>query len=218
MIKLHPSPLKKLIALGLMLCPLVSSGQTLLHLRNGYYIAAAGDIAWHNPIRFADEDPLVSFVEQDYDVGLGISTAFGMTCSCWRLEFEGAYRKSNVDKIETAISSEDATGFVRDFTLMVNGYWDVYVPCSWWIFYLGGGLGVSFQERQTCSTLSAFEKTSNTLFAWQGMAGFSYEIIEHVFLNAGYRLVMTAKPRDSTQHADNIVLINNIELGVRIEL
>lgn len=214
--------LRKLVVLGLILWPMVLEGQvTILPLRCGYYLAGAGDIAWHNDIKFRGlEGGMDQF---EYDWGQGISLALGKAQSCWRFEFEGAYRKNNLKRISFtspsgAIFSDDATGFVRDFTLMFNGYWDVYIPCSWWIFYIGGGLGVTFHERQSCSTFSDLEKASNTLFAWQGMAGFSYEIIEHVFINAGYRLFMSAKPRSSFNHAQSIVLNNNIELGVRIEL
>lgn len=216
MIKLHPHFLKKLMLGTVLLCPLLSTAETLLHLRSDYYIAAAGDIAWHNDIRFNFEEG--QFREFVYDVGQGTSFSIGKICRNWRLEIEGAYRKSNLERINSAVFGEEATGFVRDFALMLNGYWDVYVPCSWWIFYIGGGLGVSFQERQACSSNSDLAKASNTLFAWQGMSGFAYEIIEHVYLNLGYRLFMTAKPRSSFEHANDIVLINNIELGVRIEL
>lgn len=208
------------------LCPIFSAaewywpGQTLLHLRNGFYIAAAGDIAWHNNIRFNPAEG--GFSDKSYDIGQGTSFSLGWVCGHRRLEIEGAYRKSNIDRISLQVGpfdvAGDATGFVRDFTLMLNGYWDVHVPNSWWIFYIGGGVGVTFHEREDCSNFTPLATASNTLFAWQGMSGFAYEIIDHVYLNLGYRLVMTAKPRSSFEHAADIVLINNIELGVRVEL
>lgn len=226
MIKL-PSPLLKRLLISVVLfCPILSSGQTILEIRDGYYIAAAGDVAWHNNLKFSLDQN--RFNEISYDIGQGTSFSIGKICRNWRLELEGAYRKSNVDRFSTRFFleegstfeffSEAATGFIRDFSLMLNGYWDVYVPCSWWIFYIGGGVGVSFQERQFCASTTDLAIDSNTLLAWQGMTGFAYEIIEHVFLNLGYRIFMTAKPRSTTQKADDIVLINNIEMGVRIEL
>lgn len=216
MIKFLTPSLNKLILGVVLICPMLSAnGSTLLHLRDAYYLSASGDIGWHNNIRFEAEG---GFSAVAYDIGQGTSIAVGRACGHWRAEIEGAYRKSNAMRIETNILTEDSTGFVRDFSLMLNGYWDVYIPCSWWIFYIGGGVGVSFQEREDCSPNSNLDRASNTLFAWQGMSGFAYEIIDHVYLNLGYRLFMTAKPRSSTEHADDIVWINNIELGVRIEL
>lgn len=215
MIKL-PSPFLRKLTLGaVLLCPILLPAETLLHLRDNYYIAANADIGWHNNIKFQPEG---GFAEFAYDAGQGISFSVGRACQHWRMEIEGAYRKSNAKRLSDQFFTEDATGFVRDFALMLNGYWDVYVPCSWWIFYIGGGVGVSFHERQICANLTDLTRASNTLFAWQGMAGFAYEIIDHVFLNLGYRLFMTAKPRSSTEKADDVVWINNIELGVRIEL
>lgn len=216
MIKLHPPLLAKLLLTAVLICPILSAkAATLLHLRQDYYLAAAGDIAWHNDIKFKfGED----FENRTYDVGQGISVAVGKICGHWRVELEGAYRKSNLKSISSEFLTEDATGYVRDFALMLNGYWDVYVPNIWWIFYIGGGVGVSFAQRKSCGEITPISLESNTLFAWQGMAGFAYEIVEHCFLNLGYRLFMTARPRTSINHASHIVLINNIELGVRIEL
>ncbi len=228
MTKRSSSLLKKLVISAVLFCPVLSFGQTILELRDSYYIAANADVAWHNDIKFEFDDN--AFSKFSYDVGQGISFSIGKICRNWRLEIEGAYRKSNLNRFISDIDgSLDATGFVRDFSLMLNGYWDTYIPCSWWIFYIGGGFGVTFAERRSCAgavvdctgieaQCDGPSTASNTLFAWQGMSGFAYEIVERVFLNLGYRLFMSAKPRSSTEHANDIVLIHNIEMGVRIEL
>lgn len=204
-------------AIAILFCPLLSYGQTILELRDNWYFAAAGDIAWHNNVKF--EGFGGEFAKYDYDIGQGISVSVGKACRCWRMEFEAAYRKSNLDTITSIFLSEDATGFIRDFTLMLNAYWDVYIPNSFWIFYLGGGFGVSFNEKQDASTDTDLKTKSNTIAAWQGMSGISYELRKHVFVSAGYRIFMTSKIRSlSGIRSNDIVIINNIEIGVRIEL
>lgn len=217
MIKLHTLSLKKIIFGAFILCSIMPVQATLLHLRTGYYLAAAGDIGWHNNIVFQPAPGV--FNKFFYDIGQGASVSAGVLCGHWRLEAEAAYRKNNLKRDSTQFLSEKATGYTRHFALMVNGYWDVLLPNSWWVIYVGGGAGVSFHRRESAATNTSLGITSNTLFAWQGMTGVSYEIIEHVFLSLGYRLFMTAKPRSSpiVIRANTIVLNNNIELGVRIE-
>lgn len=224
MIKLPTPSLKvfKVLILGaVLLCPLLSEGKTLLHLRNNWYLAAAGDIAWHNDLKFEADNG--GFTEFKYDIGQGTSVSIGKACGPWRTEFEAAYRKSSLDELTVSpfpgfLVSGPATGDVRDFTLMFNGFWDVYIPNSFWIFYLGGGFGVSFHHREATDSTGLYAEKNNNLWAWQGMSGFSYEIIEHTYLSLGYRLFMTAKPRSPSEKANHIVWINNIEFGVRIEL
>lgn len=212
--------LKKLVFGALFIGSALSANATLLHLRSGYYIAAAGDIAWHNNIEFRAEE---GFTKLHYDIGQGTSVSLGVLLRHWRLEVEGAYRKTNLDKITTQFLTEDATGFIKDFTLMINGYWDMRIPNCWWIVYVGSGLGVTFQDRKACGDVCVpgtdgnLGKASNTLFAWQGMAGVSYEIIEHAYISLGYRIWMSAKPRSSIVTAQDIAIIHNIELGARIE-
>lgn len=221
MIKLH-APFVKKILFGVFVLSLIVplKADTLLHLRCGYYIAASGDVAWHNNIVFKTPHPHGGFNKFFYDIGQGTNVSAGILCKHWRYEIEGSYRKNNLKRVSTQILSERATGFARDFALMGNIYWDVLLPNSWWVIYVGGGAGVTFHRREVAATNTSFGATNNTLWAWQGMAGVSYEIIDHVFLNLGYRLFMTAKPRSSpvVLKANTIVWANNIELGVRIEI
>lgn len=217
MIKLYTSFIKK-IFFGVFLLSLIGTAQaTLLHLRCGYYLAASGDIAWHNNMLFRGHDG--KFKKFFYDIGQGTNVSAGILCKRWRYELEGSYRKNDLKRYSTHVLSEKAAGFARDFALMGNIYWDILLPNSWWVIYVGGGAGVSFHRREVAAKKIPFESTDNNLFAWQAMVGVSYEIIEGAFLNLGYRLFMTAKPRFSQKfkEANTIVWANNIELGTRIE-
>lgn len=200
----------------------VLHAEALLHLRDAWYFTSTGDLAWHNGLEF--KPAAGGNTDLSYDPGLGVGLSVGKAKCCWRVELEAFFRESDLDneKGVTSLGTPfdlDATGYIRDFTLMANGYWDFEIPNYCWMAYVGGGLGLSIHERKACTSVSDVEKNSNdTLFAWQVMAGVSYEIIKNVYTSVGYRLVSTTKPSSRNEKADDLVFINNLEFSIRVEL
>lgn len=214
--------LKKIVLVAVFLCIGTQiQADTILPLRCGWYIAGSGNITWHNDIKFKAQEG--GFTKFRYDVGPGINASVGMLLREWRIEVEGVYRKNDLRRlsIETPSglkASGRTSGYVRDFAMMFNGYWDILIPNSWWVVYVGGGVGVSCHRREAVDFTGLFAHKDETLFAWQVMAGVSYEIVEHTFLIAGWRLFSTPKVKSPTERSSEIVIVNQIELGVRIEL
>lgn len=214
--------LNKIVLLAIFLCIGIKlHADTILPLRCGWYIAGSGNIVWHNDIEFKPKEG--GFTKFRYDVGPGMTAAIGVLLREWRIEIEGAYRKNDLRRLSiktpTGIKASGRTsGNVRDFAMMLNGYWDILIPNSWWVVYVGGGVGVSCHRREAVDFTGFFAHRDQTLLAWQVMAGVSYEIVEHTFLTAGWRLFSTPKVRSPRERSDEIILVNNIEIGVRIEL
>lgn len=208
------------LALGL-LTVLPAQADTLLHLRCGWYIAGAGDITWHNNIKF--QPPGGGFTKFRYDTGFGTSASFGVLLRHWRLEVQGLYQKNDLKRLTIQTPrglrhSARTSGNVRQSAIMFNGYWDYLIPNSWWVFYVGAGIGPAFHHREAVDFSGFFAQKNQTTIGWQAMAGFSYEIVDHTFLTLGWRIFSTPKVRSPTERSKEIVILNNLELGVRIEL
>lgn len=213
---------KKITFLTVFLCIGTNmQADTILPLRCGWYIAGAGDIAWHNDLKFKPKEG--GFVKFRYDPGMGVNAAIGMLLREWRLEVEGLYTRNDLRRLSIQTptglkASGRTTGRITDFAMMLNGYWDLRIPNSFWIVYIGAGIGVAAHHREATDFTGLFASRNETKLAWQVKAGASYEIVEHTFLTLGWKLFSTAKLRSPSEQAEEIVLVNNIEFGVRIEL
>lgn len=212
--KMTSITLKKLIfiTIALIFAPFVQAGNHLLCIRDNWYFTGQGDLVWYNPTVFKLPDG--SKRKYSYDPGFGVGLSLGKACRFWRAEVEFFFRKSNV--MEVAWSP--ATGYVRDFSVMVNGFWDFEIPITDWMWYIGAGVGVSAHQRVSCSDSIGLEKESDTLFAWQAMTGFSYEIIKDVYISLGYRLFSTPKVSSSFGKSEDWVYIHGMEFSIRVDL
>ncbi len=211
---------KTILALGF-LAVIPAQADTLLHLRCGWYIAGAGDIGWHNEVKFKPGGG--GLTKFHYDVGYGTSVSVGVLLRHWRLEVQGLYQKNDLKKLNVRtplglIARGRRSGNIRQSAIMFNGYWDVLIPNSWWVVYVGAGVGPGFHHREATDSTGLFAQRNETQLAWQAMAGFSYEIVDHTFLTLGWRIFSTPKVHSSSERSEQIIIIQNIEIGVRIEL
>lgn len=214
--------LKKVIIGAIFLCVGAQlKADTILPLRCGWYIAGTGDIVWHNDLKFKPSGG--GFTKFRYDAGIGVSTAIGMLLREWRLEIEGTYMRNDLRRLSIKTpngikESGRTSGNIRNFAMMLNGYWDIRIPNSFWIVYVGGGIGVACHHREAVDFTGLFVKKDETLFAWQVKAGVSYEIVDHTFLTLGWKLFSTPKLHAHRSRSDDIILVNCMEFGVRIDL
>lgn len=188
--------------------------------RYTYYTAARGDFSWRDEIKFVDSDG--DIVEFNYNNGGGGSIAFGKNFNAWRFEIEGALRYNRISDALVTLFEEPipgGTGYVRDFMLTFNGFYDIKFPESFYVFYIGGGLGATFEHRKFAPLFGDVQKRHETLFIWQGMAGYTYEVCQYVNIDIGYRIIGIQKPKSSKgERAQSAPLMHNIEVGIRIDL
>jgi len=145
----------------------------------------------------------------DYKWGWGVGTAIGYNFTDdLSAEAEISYRINDVDKLDGVTSNTNGETSATAF--MVNGYYKIknnvkLVP------YIGGGLGVA---RVTLDDITTDE--SDTVLAWQGMAGLEYVVSEKMSAKLGYRYFDTtdAKVDTSSQTIETGFSNHNIELGV----
>ncbi|MEX2642288.1 MAG: outer membrane beta-barrel protein [Acetobacterales bacterium] len=151
--------------------------------------------------------------ELSADHGVGGSLAVGYR---WRenvrFDLELAYRDSDLDRIEVGgfgfTGSADVDGSVSSLSGMINGYYDV--DFGWLVTpYVGAGVGMA-QVTVDSSTLSVDE--SDTVLAYQGILGLSYEISPALAARLSYKLFMTSDPEWGNTEGEYTA--NSVELGL----
>lgn len=194
-----------------------------------WYIAASGSVAWHNHQTF-DVTPNLSF-KRNYKVGGGAAVSVGYIfdiCNCWnlRIEVEGVWRRNSIKDLTVSgfgtSFTTPASGHTQDTAIMANLIADFPFACCW-NFYIGGGLGVSFNKLtisipNTTGTSVSTTTSNNSLFAWQGLGGLSYDICQNIALTAGYRIFGTEKRTTGGIKSNNIPLIQSVDLGLRFRI
>lgn len=206
---------------------------------DNWYMAGTGALSFHNDTKFFKDK--VGGTEQDYKMGGGASFAVGRTMDCWRFELEMAYRRNKVkNQFDIAANGQknqqankNVDGYNRDLALMANAYYDLPL-CDAFGIYVGGGLGVSFNEVSFKDVDGnghlnhSYASYKNTLFAYQAMTGVFYDLNECWTLTLGYRLFGTSKPKVDSKSdligginantqvkSSKMPISHNIEFGVR---
>jgi OOP family OmpA-OmpF porin len=161
----------------------------------GFYVGGAGGVDF--PV---DAKAPTSGGENKvkYDAGPTGSLSLGYKFGAFRAELEGNYRTNDVNKTSGAALSSPH-GHTRMWGAMLNGFYDINTGTAF-TPYLGAGVGVGFVHaslngvRPIGSTLGGYSG-SDTVFAYQGIAGASYALSPHLSLTADYRYVATDDAR-----------------------
>ncbi len=177
---------------------------------DGFYVGGSG--AYTFPWTTEDEFG----AELDLDGGFRVNGAVGYSFSPVRVEGEVSYAESDVDSVD----SLDASGDVTMWSFMANGYYDF--DFDWDIKpYVGFGVGVarfSVNDLAVLGTPSVDD--SDTVFAFQAMAGASVPLGESVEIFAGYRYfhgadVTLTDTGGSDFDADG-PRVHHVEVGLRL--
>lgn len=198
---------------------------------SNFYIAGAGSVVWLNDLNLTFDD--FSSASIDYKTGGGASAAMGYVfdvCSpCpWdiRVEAEVVYRMNSFKDLRvTFLGDTESTrihGHNQNTAIMGNVIMDSAVMSDV-SFYLGGGMGVAFNQMKFELDDDGSSKHNETLFAWQILAGASLRLCPHLFLTVGYRFFATTKSafdvadlfRVSPKH---IPMTQSVDIGLRLRI
>ena len=140
----------------------------------------------------------------DHEYGFDGSGFVGYDLGAFRLEAEVAYKRADIDEIETLIGLPGAIGQGRAIpqtfvdagggnttalSFMINGMLD-FGDDDGVSGFLGGGVGVArvnFNNQRQFSNQGAFIDDSDTRFAWQLLAGVRQAISDNVDVTVRYR-------------------------------
>ncbi|WP_313539589.1 OmpA family protein [Sphingomonas sp.] len=170
---------------------------------DAWYVGVEGGAMLVEDIHFdvgASKDVVTQNNHVGYDVGGEIGYDFGP----FRAEAEVSYRRSRVDSARTAVPTailfangaagttaagnyEDASGSTSALSFMVNGLLD-FGDDNGLQGFVGGGAGVArVKNRLRVAGAADVLNDSDTVFAWQALAGVRAPINKNVDVSLKYR-------------------------------
>ncbi len=168
----------------------------------------------------ADFDALGLTGELTYDPGIALDLAFGYAFEVGlRAEFQVGYRKSDIDDVKIdGFGTTDIDGDQTTYTSMANLYYDFDFArlsgdpggVSRLVPYLGAGIGVAVHDLDFDSGGS----DTDTVFAYQGIAGFAYSLAQNWRLTLTYIYLRTSDP-EFDDDFETEYRSHNAMLGVR---
>lgn len=134
--------------------------------------------------------PLVTPVDLEFDDGWVMIGSLGYAWDNLRLEFELGYRDNDSETFTTAGLTGNAYADVTQFSQMLNLIWDIPLGENL-ALSLGAGAGGVLLEMNGGGTTGAGSTLvlddDDYVFAYQGIAGLSYDISDNMEIFAEYR-------------------------------
>jgi outer membrane protein OmpA-like peptidoglycan-associated protein len=176
----------------------VAAQQSQAH-HHGWYIGLEGGANWagDNDIAFDFGNPPApppTFLTSDFDTGWAALGTVGYAFdNNWRIELEGGYRDNDID-IFAGGPVPVITGDLSQITAMVNFLYDI--PLTEKIdLTLGLGAGANFSQFETSlAPATAVIDDEDVSFAFQAIAGLSYELTSRLDLTLTYRYLHSDSP------------------------
>lgn len=145
---------------------------------NPWYVRGAFKFGWGSQKDYLSRD-------MDNEVGFGgqvaVGKAFGTDFGDFRLEFEYAYQKADLDETDGDVSYQ---------TFMVNGYYDIPVTDIFGLYLtVGAGYGNYSLNAGIVETPNGhvnYVNHTNDTFAYKGGAGMTFNFTDSLALDLGY--------------------------------
>jgi len=157
----------------------------------GLYVGAGAGANFRQEDSFSVKNSNVDG-KSKYSVGPAGDIYLGYDWGSFRADAEVGLRTNNIDKATLSNGTVFKNGNTRTINIMANGYYDFdfgspFVP------YIGGGVGVALINASLKQNGFKFEDF-NTQFAYQGIAGVSYNFSPNLAANLEYRYLGNTKP------------------------
>lgn len=154
-----------------------------------------------------------SGLDVDFDAGFAFFGAIGFDTGeiselgKLRLEAEIGYRENNGDSVSFGGQSASLGGDLEQLSFMANVYHD-FLPGSQIRPYLGVGIGAVDGDIKVNALGASFASTG-TEFAYQAMAGLSFQVNQQWALDAEYRYTGV----DAGERLDNHAILVGLRFG-----
>jgi len=171
---------------------------------NGWYVGIEGGANWVDDwdhVQVSTPGLTTSSAMAGFDTGWAVLATVGYGYNNWRLEFEGGYRKNDIDTytLDGAVVP-GATGDLTEASLMVNILYDIPLTEKA-SFSLGAGAGADFAELSLAPPPLNDDHWS---FAYQGIAGLNYALGQQTTLFVNYRYFRATDPQFDFRPANTI--------------
>ncbi len=167
----------------------------------------------------ADFEELGVTGEVSYDTAVALDFAFGTFFDMGlRLEYQFGFRGADTDTLQIDGSGTfDFDAYLFTVTNMLNVYYDFDLGrisgspagSSRLVPYIGGGVGFAIHELDVDSVGSE----SDTVFAYQGIAGLAYSFTPNWGMTLSYLYLGTSDPK--FQYFETEYSSHNVMLGLR---
>lgn len=178
--------------------------------REGFYVGGTGGYTFPDDID-VNQGPIES--ELDLDEGWSVTGAVGAYVGAFRIEGEGSYRENDFDQGSPILDIGDGT--LSAWSAMANVYLDIPIS-EVFELYVGGGAGWAWVDTEADTSLGDIDEQDDG-FAWQVMAGATFNVNERTHVLVGYRLWSTEDLEFDSTDADQ-PLIHTAEVGLRLDL
>lgn len=156
--------------------------------------------------------------------GYSLIGAAGYNFRSIRVELEGSYRESSVDKARGFGLSVQGTGDVSALSAIANVYLDPSFQIGPLRPYIGGGAGISrFKANKVDAPgISGVDAISATEmgFAYQFMAGVGWQLSTHATVTTGYRYFATPGIETDVDSVGSVNIdglgLHTLEAGIRL--
>lgn len=164
---------------------------------NGWYVGAQTGF---NYVPKMSDGIQGTDAEAKFDPGVGVLGQVGYGFGQIRLEGELGYRYNKADTVDVSgfgasTGKQSASGSAQATTLMLNALYDFNTGTAW-TPYIGAGIGgayVNMSSIRARDNSSAKVDDSDLVFAYQGIAGISYDFTNNLAIKADYRYLGTQK-------------------------
>ncbi len=163
---------------------------------NGWYAGAFGGYTYvPNNVRYSVNG--LTRTDASYDSGYDAGGNIGFKSNPMRYEGELTYIHADLNSFKVNnFTQTGVSGYNYDILAMANVYYDFPNLLNTLQPFLGVGIGYAWVYSQLDSTgplTTTYFSGSNSAFAYQGLAGITYNFAENWALNLGYRYVATVK-------------------------
>ncbi|PKU23723.1 outer membrane protein, partial [Telmatospirillum siberiense] len=156
---------------------------------NGWYAGAETGISLVPTTKFKDGSKIW---KESQDPGYAILGQLGYGFGPVRVEGELGWRSNGVDKVKQPFAT-NGSGSLDAASVMANVYYDVATGTAFTPF-IGAGLGgVDVSADKIRANGTTFSDKDHFAPAYQGIAGVSYALNDHLDLKADYRYLRTAE-------------------------
>lgn len=172
---------------------------------DAWYVGVEGGAMIVEDIDYDINDGADGVVTADSDYGWDVGGTIGYDFGGFRAEAEVSYRRASLDALRDDTTNFDyAGGSTSALSFMVNGMLDFGADDGVQGF-IGGGVGVArVKANYGLATQGDLVDDSDTVFAWQAIAGVRQPISENVDVTLKYRFFNADNARFVTVGGDEV--------------
>jgi opacity protein-like surface antigen len=147
------------------------------------------------------DSKIIDNADASYNPTIAVTSAVGYAFNQnFRVDLEYGYQEADIDRI--AGVNVDGAASLTVHTALANGYYN-FKNSTKITPFIGGGVGAAFLEGNLGSA-----SASDTVLAYQGTAGASYSVNDHLAVTGSYRYLDTedgALGMQKASFSDNLV-------------